>query len=361
VASFISTFDPARGQAKPMRFFAGFIATLLALGLGANRALELGPAQEPYGFPPGSFVSYYKGIGIDYNMFRYGLFGEGARLRQADIILYSSSKGVFAYRADMLGSLVEKATGRPVRAFNASLAFSEGIPFFVQIVKSLDLRDKLIVIDLAGESYRWEYSEMARAALKQSLPAAYTDSFNTWLHYLIDRGLNPFVPDLKPTGWAQRASYAYSRSFATGDETTTVFAPRVPIPQPQPFQGRFDEDGRLGSGFVEEFRQRNLAIVFTTIPYGGGPIDGKIVVDPTWGRKVAEDLGLPYLEVSWGDLYTVDGMHMDAKSAYLFTHRLAGELSRALLQDRRLLSPHGSQIYRRVSSLSRSSSIMRAR
>jgi hypothetical protein len=346
MASYISTFDPARGRAKPMRFFAGFIATLLALGLGANRALELGPPQEPYGFPPGSFVSYYKGIGVDYNIFRYGLFGEGLRLRQADIILYSSSKGVFAYKADVLGSLIEKATGRPVRAFNASLAFGEGIPFFVQIVKSLDLRDKLVVIDLAGESYRWEYSEMARAALKQGLPAAYADSFNTWLHYLIDRRLNPFVPDLKPTGWAQRASYAYSRSFATGDETTTVFAAGSPIAQPQPFQGRFDEDGRLASGFVEEFRRRNLAIVFTTIPYGGGPIEGKIVVDPAWARRTAENLRLPYLEVSWDGLYTVDGMHMDAKSAELFSRRLAGELSRTLLRRELTLPPHGGPVGR---------------
>ena len=325
MVSSTSNSDSIKMKRRHALFFLCLTATLVFSGATAHRMLGLSWPAEKNGFRSGAFLSYYKGIGVDYNIFRYNLFRVAEPLKSAEIILYSSSKGIFGYRTDLLSEAISKASGRNISAFNTSLAFGEGIPFFVQIVKELDLHDKIAIVDLSAETYLWRYSAMAEKALSESRLDAYKTTLNVWMHYFFDYGANPFVPEAKLGSFAPRTSYMYSRSLSTGDDFGKPFIARFLVEAPPRFSAEFDPDGRLKSGFIEEFRRRNIGIIFTTIPYGGGPIKTG-VANPEWARSVSNKLAIPYASVSWDGLYTVDGIHMDPKSAEIFSGRLAKAL-----------------------------------
>src|SRR5581483_7525762 len=72
--------------------------------------------------------------------------------------------------------------------------------------------------------------------------------------------------------------------------------------------------------FFDECRQRNIQIVFTSLPYDG--------YDPQFGRRVANRLGRPYVEVAPDGIQLVwDGVHMAGGGRALFSRRLADRLA----------------------------------
>jgi hypothetical protein len=327
------SFDQNRrpGGYRPAAGHAAFIAIaaliFFALLMVVHRFDGILPGPPGAGFSDGGFVWYYGEYGVDYNMFRLNLFGEGQRIRDADILLYASSKGIYGFRTDILSKGINKSDAPQAKLFNASLAWGEGLAYLGDIVRDLDLHRKIFIIDLSVQASIYFYSGMAQTALTEHTLTAYESTFNLWLRYCFDRLFQELpVLSLDADGWKlkPRPSLSYSRSWLTGDDTSRDMQPKYPV-----VEGRldvpFDTDGRMRKLF-DDFKQRDIEIIFTSIPTGAG-LGAPVQSDPVWSRQVAAELGLPYVMVDASGLYTSDTVHLDPASADLFSERLGKALA----------------------------------
>jgi hypothetical protein len=185
-----------------------------------------------------------------------------------------------------------------------------------------------LIVDLSGQSVFSGYSDMARLALGQNTLSAYEATLNLWLRYEIDYLLGSWNPELtiKNTGigLVERATYTFSRSFINGEAAGLNYLEQFPV-----VTGTLNlptsVDVRLNLFFRIECPARDLIVIFTTIPHGGGPMTPS-PYDNDWARTVAQQLGLPYAEVDGAGLFTGDGQHLGGASADIFSERLAKAL-----------------------------------
>jgi hypothetical protein len=318
-----------RSPGRQAAFIAIAALTFLAL-LMLVRSIDGNPLAAPdTGFGNGGFVWYYRDDSVDYNIFRLNLFGVGDNIRRADIIFYGSSKGLFAFRTDIISPYVNQPNAPQVKLFNASLAFGEGVGFLDEIVKSLDLRNKILIVDLSVQAARYSFSSKAKKALAENTLAAYETTASLWLRYGFDRLFAGFLPRLHMDGsnWGlePRIGVWHSRSWTTGNDTSRKMQPKYPVITGT-VHADFDPDGRLRKFFVDECRERGIDVIFTTVPTGAGQ-PGQDASDDAWAQRAANQLGLPYVKIASTGLYTHDSIHLDPASAALFSEHLGEALA----------------------------------
>jgi len=294
------------------------------------RTVITAPSPDPAtGFGNGGFVWYYRDSAVDYNMFRLNLFGEGDKIRQADIIFYGSSKGLFGFRTDVISQYVNQPGVPRAKLFNASLAFGEGVGFLDEIIKNLDLRKKILIVDLSVQAAHYYYTNQAKKALAEDTLTAYETTINFWLRYGFDRLFEDFLPrfEINGSNWSlgPRVGLWQSRSWSTGDDTSRKMQPKYPVVTGT-VRGDFDPDGRLREFFVNECRERGIEVIFTTVPTGAG-LPGQDASDAVWSQRAADQLGLPYVKIDPSGLYTHDSIHLDPASAALLGQRLGEALA----------------------------------
>src|ERR1700752_4734965 len=101
-------------------------ATMLLLRLYALPLLGDLPPKPDLPVPGRSYVSAYRASEVDHHLFKFGLFGFGQRLRDADILIAGSSHPQLGISASELGHALTRATGRPVKDFNLAVGYGEG-------------------------------------------------------------------------------------------------------------------------------------------------------------------------------------------------------------------------------------------
>jgi hypothetical protein len=245
-------------------------------------------------------------------------------VREADVLCISSSKGLYGFDASLLGEKLSRP-GHPVRAYNLSFGFGESFHYPMKVIKALDLRDKVLIADLTDNTLDWHLSDMGQLARK--CPGRFDACkvvWEKWLTYQRDRLLAGTLPRIvysREKG-LHTVPYVYTgqnfRKVRTGDLTERLARrPRWARPGQYPSYPFFYD--QLREPFFEECRQRNIRIVFTSVPYEG--------YDPEWGRRIAEGLGYPYVAVDHEGIELRDRYHMTTKGRALFSRRLAEQLA----------------------------------
>jgi hypothetical protein len=208
------------------------------------------------------------------------------------------------------------------------LAFGERLPFLIDIVHALDLRNKILIVDMSLPARGYFYSAMGQRALQESRLAAYQTTLNLWLRFEIDRLIGQHIPELsidKNGGHlTERASIAGSRSFTTGNNLEWTYTDSYPVVL-EKSDAPTSLDQRLEDFFRLECPSRAIAVIFTTIPYGDGHMKLS-TYDPEWAEAVANRLTIPYARVDGSGLSTGDGEHLGVKSADTFSERLVEAL-----------------------------------
>lgn len=269
------------------------------------------------------FLSNYHDFGLDYYVLRFGLLGVDKYIRDADVICSSSSKGLFGYDAEILSANLSRP-GHPVRVYNLSFGYGEGFGYLMEVIKTLDLRDKLLVADLTDNTSQYHFTGMAKVALESATWLdAYKVLLERWLTFGRDWLMQERLPKIQYsqdrgfTVAAHLDSGLMYRQLKTGN-LMPVAAKAAQSAQPghYSFGFRFDQ---LRAPFFEECRRRNIKIIFTSIPYKG--------YDLQWGQSIARQLGdYPHLAIAPDGIELFDSTHMSAQGRQLFSERLARQL-----------------------------------
>lgn len=268
------------------------------------------------------FLAVYGDFGIDYYVMRFGLLGVGEHIKKADIICSSSSKGLYGFDADLLAKMLS-TSDHPVRVYNLSFGFGEGVGYLMECVKSLDLHDQILVMDLADNSADLNYSNMAQLARQtRSMVDAWKIVLEKNLTYQRDLVFQDRIPKIaydKDNGFQMMPHVARARLIRSKSNGNVQ---ESDAPQPrEPWIGEWDlpyHFDHLRAPFFEECQKRNIRIIFTSIPTEN--------YDPVWGRRIAQRLDKPHVTVDPRGIELMDACHMSAKGRQLFSSRLAEAL-----------------------------------
>jgi hypothetical protein len=268
------------------------------------------------------FPANYDGIGLDYYVLRYGLAGTRRHIHRADILCASSSKGLYGFDARLLSEKLS-TPGHPVRVYNLSFGNGEGFGYLMEIIKTLDLRDKILIADLTDNTAYYHLTGMAQLAMQTTTRAdAYKLYFERNLGFQRDWLLQGVLPRLGFTrehGFALKPtiSLPLDRDRRTGNwGTRSADQSHWPRRSKYPFEFQTDQ---LREPFLEECRRRNIRIVFMSIPC-------EDQYDPEWGERTARKLGYAYLPIAPEGIELYDGVHMSEKGRTVFSTRLAEQM-----------------------------------
>jgi hypothetical protein len=275
-----------------------------------------------------AYLSAYRTGNFDHYLFRFGLFGFGDRIRSADILIVGSSHAVFGLSAEEISAALSDRRGRAVTAFNLAVGSGEGVGFAREILEANKTQAQTLLLDLYSND-RGLPSEVAQKALRANILGAYiavavpaTEFVRDWLFdgvlprinfglgasVRVDRFLQPII----------------TRRWDNGD-LDDVWTPE----QGSLFQ---DPPAKLISSLPMDSRQlrgppptllpeygaylasKDLSVVLTLVPYDGYRLDE--------AKRVAEEIGRPFLPVEPKDLQSLDGGHLTAASRAVATRRL---------------------------------------
>jgi len=268
------------------------------------------------------FLAIYQDVGLDYYLFRFGLFGLDKTIRDADVICSSSSKGLYGFDPDLLSQQLSTAD-RQLKVFNLSFGFGEGFGYLAEVIKTLDLRDKVLVADLTDNTSHYHFTSMAQQAMQTNNRLdAYKLVSERWLAFERDYALHGKFPRLRfdtAKGYfvdTPLGNCVLCRAWQTGRIQDA--SPPILSPESGSYPFPFDRDGKIKSCLLDECARRNIQIIFTSIPYQG--------YDEAWGHRVAAELGYPHVTVDPSGIELKDPTHMAPGGRRLFSSRLGERL-----------------------------------
>jgi hypothetical protein len=312
----------------------GFVVGLIigfACAVGACLEIAIDIGMPRWSAPPSLleyYVAEYRGIGVDYDVALRGMFGTGDRLRNADLILTSSSKGLFGYRASIIHDELA-AQGHDVNIVNLAFGHGEGLGVVAEILERQSIAHSMLVIDLNENSGNYQFSPSARGALEADWLSAYRLVLSTWARYLWDWFIGPLIPRWSWNDghghFEPRFLGAQYRAWNTNDllrdDRSGLYACATGTPR----SWAFDRDGMIREHVLGPADARDIRVIATAIPYRGAPWETPIY-DPFWAARSAQEASLPFTSVAYAGLVTIDGGHLDLRSAEEFSRRFAASL-----------------------------------
>jgi len=281
-----------------------------------------------------SYVAFYdlddNHGNIDYYLFHTGILGFGARIQQADLLLFGTSHVQFGLSAGQLGQKLSVAEGHPVKVFNLALA-SSVLSTIGDIVAANHLHDKPAVFDLFvldNPAHNVAANFMLGALSSNDLDA-YVQVGKCWTEFWRDWLLDGLLPNLRIGNPARHGKTIIFKRFlkftAIRDSTNgDVIALWVPTGlvypksnQPgRPIDNSFQPYASLPNGGVGRHLQNNILqaqhihAIYTLLPFDGSNL-GTVPADAQ-----------PFIPISPNGLVTWDGSHLLGESRTLATERL---------------------------------------
>lgn len=306
------------------------------------------PPPPPFYFSKDLFLGFDEpGESVPHDLWRFGLFGFGERLRDADFVMVGTSHFWFGISASLISERLSAAAGHPVRVVNMGLGGAD-VAFQAQILKERHVRDKQLVIDVFaphGEGYSPWGADTARFDWVQG----YVHVLKVWANGVREWCLDPWVPNVKIYGGhiiiLRIIEGVFVCRWDTGDTEYMwnpglgyVFRRGVPPPSDMniPFEATtgtserpLDQRIYLPKALQDVIKSNNLKPILTLIPYLG--------YQPEVAERIALLHGYPFVSVAPDGLTFRDPEHLNAAARDIASARLA-----AGIQQQRDASPPAS-------------------
>jgi hypothetical protein len=275
-----------------------------------------------------AYLSAYRTGNFDHYLFRFGLFGFGDRIRSADILIVGSSHAMFGLSAEEISAALSERRGRAVTAFNLAVGSGEGVGFAREILEANKAQGRTLLLDLYSNEQGLP-SDLAIKVIRTDLLGAYvavavpaTEFVRDWLFdgflprinfglgasVRVDRFLQPVITRRWDNGdlddvWTPEQGSLFQQAAAQ-------FTMRLPMDSSQ-LKGAHPT-------LLPEYRaylaSNDLDVALTLVPYDGYRLDE--------AKRVAEQIGKPFLQIDPKDLQSLDGGHLNAASRAVATRHL---------------------------------------
>jgi hypothetical protein len=334
--------NPSRSMVpakRNSRFFTGFLATL-ATGL---ILLHFSPYTTPYAVPARNiYVDWYQDNSIWADL-THGVSDISDDVRRADVLVLGSSKTLFGISARTLNERFEKDG---LRFFNLGIGGGEGARGAAQIITMLDLRHKILLINLDDNMLSSYLSASSIAALQMDWFKAATRVASVRTKTIGDTlfdqaGLPQLRYEENRYVLSPRSVVRSYRELTTGDAVSPTRIDTRPVGQhsfsPAPAETMLLADELDGFHFKKILRNwmaRDMHFVFFSVPYGLGD-PHRNSYNPALPRLAAERYGGKYVDLDWRLAKSFDYVHVDRQSRERLSKSLADQLadpSHALVQ-----------------------------
>jgi hypothetical protein len=304
-------------------------AILIAIAVSASGNSPPKPAIPIWGK---SYLSAYGAGILDHYLFRFGLLGFGDRIRKADILILGSSHAEFGISAGTISAVLSERWGRPVMAFNLAMPAGEGLGFAREVLEANNASGKTLLLDLYSNEQGLP-SDIARKVLHTDIVGAYIAVATPVAEFVRDWFFDGLLPRINfGLGASVRVDRflgpVITRRWDNGD-LDDMWVPD----QGSLFQGMRANLVRLPTAsthlkgahptlspeYEAYLASRDFSVVLTLIPYDGHRLDE--------AKRVAEQIGRPFLQIEPNDLQSLDGGHLSAESRDVVTRRLMDRFS----------------------------------
>jgi hypothetical protein len=309
-----------------------FVVALVALVVGTVAAWELLPglrdrvdavaaAQGP------DHVDFYlangRGGHVDHHVLFFGLDDTAiAHLRAADVLFLGNSRLMFAMDPAVFGPFFE---ARGLKPYVMGFGFREADAFPLAVMRRLDLRPRLVVVNADG-FFGGGLSDWAEEVVRDTPFEARKWQWESESAHGAARVIHQLVPNwlelLGRPGFPDRTGFIAHRSRTDGSwlvssaregPRETILPSDLAVPEP----GRHEFSG--ARRFKAELDARGARLVLMLVPtperMGGSPV------------RLAETLGVPFVDAGVAGLSSKDNSHLDAESAPHFTRALLEALA----------------------------------
>jgi hypothetical protein len=286
-------------------------------------------------YPTGDeFVAWFRDNAV-MPLFVHGALAPGQNLQHADIIVYGSSKVEYSIRARQLAA----ALGGGVSVFNAGMAGGETLHYFDRIVERLNLRNRILLINIDDNGIDETFTPNAKAAddmdIAQVLARYAIVYFRSYYDTFLGHLCIPRLPvDAPPRLVTRDVPRAYRQS-ESGDPNSALRQPSAvpakgefelaPGPEGVRFElAKIDLNEEIRS-ILRRWQAYGNRVILFTVPYGGGRgIQSNY--NPALIDEVAAAIGGEAVRIDWQGITSRDNIHVDQASAGLVTQRLAMQL-----------------------------------
>ena len=317
--SFTSSSD--RGRWREAMHFA-FAVWVLAALIGfaslltpvAAREADIVVHRDPPS--PAFYLAHDRGGHIDHHVLYHGT-DDVARehLKRADVLFLGNSRLMFALDSTVMQPFFAAAGHRP---YVLGFGHEEQDDFPLEIVRSLDLRPSLVVIN-ADHFFAGRRSEWAAKVIEESTFDAWKIQVEGEAAHRVRRLLHRVVPHYVDRRRGLREVVLY-RSREDGSWfVANDFGEGTRFEWPLPDRDLPGHEAlRAAEAFKREVEARGAQLVLTVIP---GPD-----VSLHRARAMAAHLSVPLLVPEATELRTIDNSHLSAESAARVATSLLAQL-----------------------------------
>ena len=317
-----------RASAKMLGFLSCAVTCSVMTLFASDYLVGPSPGRDALA-PIYTSVADYVGVNVDHSSFRnLARIEPGIRaILSSDVLLYGSSKGLLGLRARLLNDIF----GQRAKFYNASVAYGEAFPFLAQIVAQNGIHDRIVIADLTDIASQFTMSQPAIEATDMGTMESATRAVISNARYQGDLLLSSPLPAVtlgkEGFGIEGRLMPYEVRDPNTGDdEGSAPGGDAYPIVLGDLGGAVFGPFGGLRDRVIPFLRCRNITIIAIAIPFSAAP-GAPNQFDPAFTKRTAEERGLRYLPIPYEGLYTRDWVHLNYKSSFEFTRRLADALS----------------------------------
>lgn len=284
------------------------------------------PPKPPIRVWDRTYLSAYVGL-LDHYLFKFGLFGVGDRIRNAEVLILGSSHAEFGLSAETISTMLSARRGRPVAAFNLGVA-SDGTGFAREILEANKAQGQALIVDLYANN-QGRLSGAAQKAMQTDIFGAYVAVAALTADYVKDWLFDGLLPrinfGLGARMRADRFLYAVITRRRDNGDVVEVWAPvqgRLFQNVPEKTVTKVPTNSTQLKGppptllpeYAAYLASRKFSVGLTLIPYDGYRLDE--------AKRFAEQIGVPFVEIVPDDLQAFDPSHLDAVGRDVATRRL---------------------------------------
>ncbi|MEO8400909.1 MAG: hypothetical protein ABI597_03795 [Gammaproteobacteria bacterium] len=311
-------------------YYGGLFASLIILVMIAVCfAPKGGPAK--FSLPPSDvFVSSYGAQDAIHRIIYQGLFGFGTRMANADVLIVGNSHAELGFSAEQISKALSFQAGHLIKVMNLAVGWGESFSFQKRVFDNNNLKCKVVLLELYRTLTQTNFSNVGRPILLEDRITSYVKVLETWTvlrrDWLLD-GIfprityanNKFVVQrflMYPVGFRKWANGDVFDYWIPGWGAVFQKTPAFLISYPKVAEHKRTGDVELIRDMLNLtlLHNRNLQIVTTLIP--SNKVDQALYVEPI------QQLGLPYIKISYDGIELYDWAHVNSAGRLLATSKM---------------------------------------